>query len=45
MESLFENRPLLWSIVSSIMAVFTLVLGSFPNMNNQFSVVEFPAEV
>ena len=45
MESLRDNRPLLWSIVASILAVVTLVLGSFPDMCSQFSIVEFPAEV
>lgn len=45
MESLKENRPLLWSIVASISAVTLLVLGSSPDLCSQFSIVEFPAEV
>lgn len=45
MESLKENRPLLWSIVASIGAVTLLVLGSSPDLCSQFSIVEFPAEV
>ena len=45
MESLIENRPLLWSVVGSILAVISLVLGSFPDLCHQFSVVEFPPDV
>ena len=45
MESLKDNRPLLWSIVGSILAVTTLVLGTLPELSSQFSIVEFPAEV
>ncbi|RWS25769.1 manganese-transporting ATPase 13A1-like protein [Leptotrombidium deliense] len=44
MESLVENRPLLWSIVGSILTVFALVVGLFPDLANQFSIVEFPAD-
>ena len=45
MESLVENRPLLWSVVGSILAVISLVLGSFPDLCHQFSIVEFPSDV
>lgn len=45
MESLKENRPLLWSIVASISAVTLLVLGASPDLCAQFSIVEFPADV
>ncbi|KAI1289846.1 Endoplasmic reticulum transmembrane helix translocase [Halotydeus destructor] len=44
MESLLQNRPLMWSIVSSLSAVFCLVTGVFPDLCEQFSVVEFPPE-
>ena len=45
MESLRDNRPLLWSIVGSLAAVVTLVTGTLPDMCSQFSIVEFPPEV
>ncbi|RWS12635.1 manganese-transporting ATPase 13A1-like protein, partial [Dinothrombium tinctorium] len=44
MESLTENKPLLWSIVGSILTVIALVTGLFPDLATQFSIVEFPAE-
>ncbi|XP_037079759.1 LOW QUALITY PROTEIN: manganese-transporting ATPase 13A1-like [Pollicipes pollicipes] len=44
MESLSENRPLLYSIVGSLVVVFTLALGFMPDLNQQFSVVEFPQD-
>lgn len=45
MESLRDNRPLLWSIVGSVMAVVCLVSGVMPDMAEQFSIVVFPADV
>lgn len=45
MESLTQNKPLLWSVVCSISAVVALVTGWFPDLANQFSIVEFPLEV
>ena len=44
MESLRENRPLLYSIIASITAVICLVSGFLPDMAAQFSIVEFPSE-
>lgn len=44
MESLRQNKPLLWSIAGSISAVICLVSGIFPDMCHQFSVVEFEPE-
>jgi hypothetical protein len=45
MESLIENRPLLWSVIGSMVAVVSLVLGTIPDLCNQFSIVDFPSDV
>ena len=45
MESLTENKPLLWSIVGSFLAVLALVTGLLPELSNQFAIVEFPLDV
>lgn len=45
MESLSENRPLLWSIALSGLAIVGLLTGSSPEFNEQFALVEIPAEV
>jgi len=45
MESLRQNKPLLWSIFISLFAVVTLVTGLFSNLATQFSIVEFPLDV
>ena len=45
MESLSENRPLLYSIVTSLVVVFTMAAGVMPDLNDQFSVVQFPQDV
>ncbi|XP_039766410.1 endoplasmic reticulum transmembrane helix translocase isoform X2 [Ornithorhynchus anatinus] len=44
MESLRENRPLLWSIVLSGAAIAGLLAGSSPDFNQQFGLVEIPTE-
>ncbi|XP_029814504.1 manganese-transporting ATPase 13A1 [Manacus vitellinus] len=44
MESLQENKPLLWSIVLSGMAIVGLLSGSSPEFNEQFGLVEIPTE-
>ncbi|CAN0021138.1 unnamed protein product [Bubo scandiacus] len=44
MESLRENKPLLWSIVLSGLAIVGLLTGSSPEFNEQFGLVEIPAE-
>ncbi|XP_051989042.1 endoplasmic reticulum transmembrane helix translocase-like [Xyrauchen texanus] len=44
MESLRENRPLLWSIAISGLAIVVLLSGSSPEFNEQFSLVDIPAE-
>ncbi|XP_077476188.1 endoplasmic reticulum transmembrane helix translocase [Stigmatopora argus] len=44
MESLSENRPLLWSIALSGLAIVGLLSGSSPEFNEQFALVEIPTE-
>ncbi|KAJ8251355.1 hypothetical protein GJAV_G00220460 [Gymnothorax javanicus] len=44
MESLNENRPLLWSIALSALAIVGLLTGSSPEFNEQFALVEIPTE-
>lgn len=45
MESLQENKPLLWSIILSGLAIVGLLTGSSPEFNEQFGLVEIPTEV
>jgi cation-transporting ATPase 13A1 len=45
MESLTENKALLYSIVGSAGAILALAMGIFPDMAYQFEIVDFPAEV
>ena len=45
MESLVENKPLLWSVILSIIAVLVLVTGAAPKLCEQFSIVPFPSDV
>lgn len=45
MESLRENKPLLWSIVLSGLAIVGLLTGSSPEFSEQFGLVEIPTEV
>lgn len=45
MESLTENKPLFYSTVISLTALFTLLMGLLPDLSKQFDIVEFPAEV
>ncbi|OCT90364.1 hypothetical protein XELAEV_18018975mg [Xenopus laevis] len=44
MESLRENKPLLWSIILSGVAILGLLSGSSPEFNDQFSLVDIPME-
>ncbi|KAG8129711.1 putative Cation-transporting ATPase protein [Naja naja] len=44
MESLRENKPLLWSIIISGLAIVVLLTGSSPEFNEQFGLVEIPTE-
>lgn len=45
MESLIENRPMLFSILSSGIAVFLLASNVVPALNTKFELVDFPDEV
>ena len=45
MESLTENKALLYSIIGSAGAILALAMGIFPEMAYQFEIVDFPAEV
>lgn len=45
MESLRENKPLLWSIVISGLAIVGLLTGSSPEFNQQFGLVDIPMEL
>ena len=45
MESLTENKPLFYSTVISLTALFTLLMGLLPDLSKQFDIEEFPAEV
>uniref|UniRef100_A0A663N5D4 Endoplasmic reticulum transmembrane helix translocase n=1 Tax=Athene cunicularia TaxID=194338 RepID=A0A663N5D4_ATHCN len=44
MESLRENKPLLWSIILSGLAIGGLLTSSSPEFNEQFGLVEIPTE-
>ncbi|KAJ7424786.1 hypothetical protein WISP_26663 [Willisornis vidua] len=44
MESLRENKPLLWSLVLSALALLGLLSGSSPEFNEHFGLVEIPTE-
>ncbi|XP_036852107.1 endoplasmic reticulum transmembrane helix translocase isoform X2 [Manis javanica] len=44
MESLPENRPLVWSLAVSLLAIVGLLLGSSPDFNSQFGLVDIPLE-
>eukprot|EP00062_Callorhinchus_milii_P023126 gi/632981640/ref/XP_007907703.1/ PREDICTED: probable cation-transporting ATPase 13A1 [Callorhinchus milii] len=44
MESLRENKPLLWSVVVSGLAIVGLLSGSSPEFNQQFGLVDIPTE-
>ena len=45
MESLTENKPLLYSIFGSFLAVAALVTGLLPDLSAQFGIVDFPLDV
>ncbi|XP_037744056.1 endoplasmic reticulum transmembrane helix translocase isoform X1 [Chelonia mydas] len=44
MESLRENKPLLWSIILSGLAIVGLLTGSSPEFSEKFGLVEIPME-
>lgn len=45
MESLWENKALMYSIAGSAAAILSLALGVFPDIAGQFEIVEFSSEV
>lgn len=45
MESLIENRPMLFSILSSGVAVFLLASNMIPALNTKFELVDLPDQV
>ncbi|XP_013793364.1 manganese-transporting ATPase 13A1-like [Limulus polyphemus] len=44
MESLTENKPLMYSLGISGLAILVLVKGMMPDFSNQFEIVEFPKD-
>jgi len=44
MESLTENKPLFYSTIASLLAIFTLLMGWLPDVSKQFEIVDFPPE-
>ncbi len=45
MESLRENKPLLYSLMFSGGAIFALTSGFLPDVAHQFEIVELDSEV
>lgn len=45
MESLWENKLLMYSLASSTAAIFALALGVVPDIAHQFEIVDFPSDV
>lgn len=45
MESLTQNKPLLYSIAIAGGTVFALALGIVPELAAQFEIIAFPPEV
>lgn len=45
MESLSQNKPLLYSIVISGCTVLALTLGIVPDLAAQFEIIDFPPDV
>jgi len=45
MESLFTNKPLLYSLMVSSSAVVALASGLLPDIMTQFQLVEFDTDV
>uniref|UniRef100_A0A1B6ILU3 Endoplasmic reticulum transmembrane helix translocase n=4 Tax=Homalodisca liturata TaxID=320908 RepID=A0A1B6ILU3_9HEMI len=44
MESLVENKALLYSILGSAVSILALALGIVPDIANQFEIVDFPSD-
>lgn len=45
MESLFENKPMLYSVIGSGIGVFLLACNAMPEVNEKFQLVELPEDV
>lgn len=45
MESLLDNKALLYSLLASGGFVVCMVTGSVPEINHQFEIVTFPPKV
>lgn len=45
MESLIENKPMLYSLLTSATAIFALVSGMFKDLNEKFDLVDLSYEV
>lgn len=45
MESLKENKALLYSILGSGGVVLALALGLVPELSDQFEIIDFPPDV
>uniref|UniRef100_A0AC34FDM7 Manganese-transporting ATPase 13A1 n=1 Tax=Panagrolaimus sp. ES5 TaxID=591445 RepID=A0AC34FDM7_9BILA len=44
MESLFENKPMLYSVIGSGIGVFLLACNAMPEVNQMFQLVELPED-
>lgn len=44
MESLFENKPLLYALLAPALVVVALVKNLMPDVSNQLELVEFPPD-
>lgn len=45
MESLLENKALLYSLLASGGFIVCMITGSVPEINQQFEIVSFPPKV
>ena len=45
MESLWENKALLYALSATASFILILALGWLPELDEQFGIIEFPAEV
>ena len=45
MMSLYHNKPLLYSLVFSVIVLFMLASGAFPSLSDTLEIVTFPEEV
>ena len=45
MESLWENKALLYALSGTASFILILALGWLPELDEQFGIIEFPPEV